>query len=104
MGITDIAWGLGFFVPSIKIGWGWIMIQVEPKNFPVARILFGVSPVAPLLAVMCWGYFDSPPIRQMLIVASAVGGVILVIVLESLRWIDTHERHHGASKNDMGGV
>ena len=98
MSFIEIVWSVALVAPTFKVGWGWIMIQYPPFNFSAARLLFLASPLGPLIGTGIWAFTEAPTLGECLGVSAIVGGPMAFLVLESLRWLDSHEsRHRDAS-------
>jgi hypothetical protein len=69
------------------------MLQFPPANFLVARLLFSTAPIAPLVATATWAFVEHPTIFECFVVAAIVGAPTMVLTMELLRWLDSHEHH-----------
>jgi hypothetical protein len=76
------------------------MLGFSPPNFLVARLLFSTAPIFPLVATAVWAYTDRPTIFGCLTVGTMVGAPTVFLTLELLRWLNSHEEHHGPHTRD----
>ena len=96
MGLSDISFAVSLGAAAAQVGVGVAMMQFNPPNKSLAKILFFALPALPLIAIAIWGYTERPSIGLLISVSIVVGVVVTIPAFELARWVDNF-----GEKNDL---
>jgi len=98
MGAIDILWGVAFMAAPGLVGWGWLLMSEERPNFTVVRVLFVLAPI-PLVVMDIWYVLTTADdLRGRIAVSAVLGGLAMISLLETLRWVDDREKRFDDSR------